>query len=121
MHIVLWLGLLRLLCRSLLPISLINFETRLTQDSRAMEDTAACSATEPPYSEERGVVESRVGRWILANLEDGPRHAQRIFQSNIAREDNLVISLLSERLHVAKVLMLLIRSEGILLRIPTLT
>ncbi|KAK5061168.1 hypothetical protein LTR84_007710 [Exophiala bonariae] len=62
-----------------------------------MEDTAGYGAPDPPNTEENGIVESRLGLWILANLEDGPSHAQRTFQSNIALAENLVISLLSDK------------------------
>jgi hypothetical protein len=47
-----------------------------------------------PHDEERGVDESKLGSWILANLEGGQGHAQKMFERHTARDEDFILPLL---------------------------
>lgn len=59
-----------------------------------MDEIAACSAGVSPHDEERGVVESKLGPWILTSLEGGHDHVQRTFERHIMRDEDFVLPLL---------------------------
>lgn len=59
-----------------------------------MDEITPCSARDSAHDEENGVVESKLGPWILANLEGGQGHVQRTFERHTVLDEDFVLPLL---------------------------